>query len=710
VKIGTKILWTLLGLSVVMALGGAFAVSRQRAASALGAAKEAESVAGALSLLIEADTEPSRAISKQVISRLYETLGRDVEVVDRRRMIVADVIPSEIGTRESDLGDLLDATLRDGKIQTKFTNNPGHGMRQVAVPIRTQSGEIEGAVVVEYSSFYDEMMAATNKMLRQVIIASLGGVSVTALLALYLGTSIATPLRQLTKAAAGFAAGQSGLPMPGPRKDEIGDLTLAFKVMMERRQRGEEELLKARGELETRVTERTSELATANERLQEEVIDRRKAEEAAHQGEERVRQLADDLERERKRIEDIVNGLPAVVFEHWQTRASFVSSYVETMFGYTLEEWLSTPDFWCQRVHPDDKQWALENLPKILASGVNHREKNQFRWVRKDGRIIWTESYMTVICDPVDGAIGIRGFMLDVTEHKKAEEDLIEAHKQLVETSREAGMAEVATNVLHNVGNVLNSVNISAGVVADQVRQSSTQHLSRVSALLKENEGNLGAFLTTDPAGQKLPRFISQLTEQLETEKAELLKELEQLGKNVEHIKDIVAVQQNYASAAGMSHTVGVIELIEDSLRMNAGALMRHDVQLIREYEARPVLQVDKHKVMQVLVNLVRNAKYACDESGRLERRLTVRVTKDERAVRIAVMDNGVGIPPENMTRIFSHGFTTRDKGHGFGLHSSALAAHEMGGALLATSDGAGRGATFTLELPIEPNQSTNGL
>src|SRR5439155_15323102 len=139
-----------------------------------------------------------------------------------------------------------------------------------------------------------------------------------------------------------------------------------------------------------------------------------------------------------------------------------------------------------------------------------------------------------------------------------------------------------------------------------------------------------------------------------------------------------------------------------DALRMNASSLARHDVQVFREYAAQvPEINVEKHKVLQTLVNLVRNAKEACDESGRADKRVTLRVTHDGDCVRIAVVDNGIGIPAENLTRIFNHGFTTRKDGHGFGLHSGALAAKEMGGELSMHSDGAGQGATFTLELPL---------
>jgi len=125
---------------------------------------------------------------------------------------------------------------------------------------------------------------------------------------------------------------------------------------------------------------------------------------------------------------------------------------------------------------------------------------------------------------------------------------------------------------------------------------------------------------------------------------------------------------------------------------------------VVRDYPSKaPEIIVEKHKVLQILVNLIRNAKYACDESNRKEKRLTLQVSRHDERVVIAVADNGVGIRPENMTRIFNHGCTTRKKGHGFGLHSGAIAAKEMGGSLIAASDGDGKGATFTLELPLQP-------
>jgi signal transduction histidine kinase len=161
-------------------------------------------------------------------------------------------------------------------------------------------------------------------------------------------------------------------------------------------------------------------------------------------------------------------------------------------------------------------------------------------------------------------------------------------------------------------------------------------------------------------------------------------------------------MQQSYGQVCGVFENIEVTELLEDTLRLEAGALARHDVSVRRDYSSLPPICTDRHKVLQILINLVRNAKYACDESGRSDKQMILRVTNGEGRVKIAVIDNGVGIPPENLTLIFNFGFTTRKNGHGFGLHSGALAAKELGGSLTARSEGRSLGSVFTLELPCQ--------
>ncbi len=290
-----------------------------------------------------------------------------------------------------------------------------------------------------------------------------------------------------------------------------------------------------------------------------------------------------------------------------------------------------------------------------------------------------------------------------IAEREKVQQEVERVHRELMEISRQAGMAEVATGVLHNVGNVLTSLNVSATLLHDRIADSKIAWVAQLRDLLRDQAGHLGDFIANDPRGRQVPGFVDTLASHLAAEQRELLGELASLRKNVEHIKDIVAMQQNYARVSGVTELVAVTELIEDALRMNEGAFARHAVAVVRDYQARPAITVEKHKVLQILVNLLRNAKYACEESNRADRRIVVRLTAAGGRVRIAVIDNGVGIRPENLTRIFSHGFTTRKTGHGFGLHNGALGARNLGGALMVHSDGPDQGATFTLELPEEP-------
>jgi PAS domain S-box-containing protein len=312
-------------------------------------------------------------------------------------------------------------------------------------------------------------------------------------------------------------------------------------------------------------------------------------------------------------------------------------------------------------------------------------------WKDRDGRIL-----------------GTFGVSRDVTALKEAELELEATHKRLLQASRLAGMAEVATDVLHNVGNVLNSVNVSCSLVIDRVQESSFSNLARIPEIIKENTGRLEEFLTADPKGKHLPEYLASLAQTSEDQKTFLLHELNQLRNHIDHIKQVVSMQQNYAKVAGVEETIEVSQLVGDALHINADALHRHSVAYQKEFEPVPAIMVDKHKVLQILVNLIRNAKYAVSDSPRRDKLMTVRIRrKGEDWVQIEVADNGVGIPPENLTRIFAHGFTTRRDGHGFGLHSGALAARDLGGSLTVHSDGVDKGATFTLELPLKRKQET---
>ncbi len=332
----------------------------------------------------------------------------------------------------------------------------------------------------------------------------------------------------------------------------------------------------------------------------------------------------------------------------------------------------------------------------------------EFIIVRPDGASRVVRSSGQRLTGSAGQPLGALAVIEDITQRREAEEELERVHKQLLVASRHAGMADVATNVLHNVGNVLNSVNVSANLVSDRIRKSKCTGLGRAAGLLTEHAGDLAGFLS-GPQGRHLPAYLQQLAAELVAERDAAVAELSELRNNVEHIKQIVAMQQSYAKRGGITDTVDVRVLAEDSLRMNEGAFSRHGVTIERDFAEVPLIEVDKHKVLQILVNVIRNAKYACSEAQGSDKRVTMRIRATHSELIIAVIDTGIGIPKENLERIFNHGFTTRSEGHGFGLHSSALAAKELGGALRAESAGAGKGATFTLTLPLNRRESPDG-
>jgi len=302
-----------------------------------------------------------------------------------------------------------------------------------------------------------------------------------------------------------------------------------------------------------------------------------------------------------------------------------------------------------------------------------------------------------------DRPVLICGVWLDVTEQKRAEQQLRSLHEQLLDTSRRAGMAEVATGVLHNVGNVLNSVNVSATLIRDRLNHSRVSSVAKAAAMLVAHQADLPAFLTVDPKGKLLPGYLEGVTAHMQKEQQNLIQEADLLAKHVDHIKNIVAMQQSYARVSGAIESLSPAALVEDALLMNMAALRRHEVEVVRQYEPVPPVAVDKHRVMQILLNLIRNAKHAMDEHGNgTIRKLELGIQRQGPDwVVITVRDNGVGIKPEDLTRIFAHGFTTKKDGHGFGLHLGALAAKEMGGELRVESAGPGQGASFRLELPV---------
>jgi len=409
------------------------------------------------------------------------------------------------------------------------------------------------------------------------------------------------------------------------------------------------------------------------------------------------------LANERELLRALLDNSPDhIYFKDAQSR------FIKTSTAQALEFGMATPEGLVGKSDFDvfseeHARPAFEDEQEIIRTGVPMIGKiEKETWI--DGRPdTWALTTKMPLRNRAGRIVGTFGITKNISDLKEAERQVAEVNKQLVEASHLAGMARIATNVLHNVGNVLNSVNVSAALILSRVRASKAPGLARAVQLMEEHADDLGAFLASDPKGKVLPGYLRQLASALVAEQNDAIKELAALGKNVEHIKEIIAAQQAYAGASRLLEKVQVRELVDDALRINAEALAQRRMVVEKEMAPLPELLLDQGRILQILVNLISNAEQAMDGVTDREPRLTVRVELVAgHRLRICVADNGVGIATQALSQVFVHGFTTKKTGHGFGLHSAVIAAHEMGGTLTAHSDGPGTGAAFTLELPVE--------
>jgi PAS domain S-box-containing protein len=442
----------------------------------------------------------------------------------------------------------------------------------------------------------------------------------------------------------------------------------------------------------TELLRRNADLTASVEQLQSEVARRENAEEA--------------LRQERLILHTLIDNLPDAIYaKDYQGRKVMANpADVKNCGCASAEEVMGKTDFdlfprELAELYAADDQIVLKGEPVLWREEYVPGDDGEKHWILTS----------KLPLRAADGTvIGLVGIGRDVTPLKNAEKKLEAIHKDLVRASRIAGMAEVATSVLHNVGNVLNGINVSATLILDRLTKMKIGRVGELAKVLEEHKADLPEFLSNDQRGQQVVGFLRLLAENLEQERAGLRTEIDQLGLKIDHIKQIVSMQQNYSKVAGVVEKTDLVEIVEDAIRIHSGAYARHSVIVEKQYLAKPTIFVDRHKILQILGNLLSNAKYACDGSSEKDKKVVVRVeTVPGNFVRMQVIDNGMGISSENLARIFTQGFTTRREGHGFGLHGSALAAREVGGTLTVASDGPGKGATFTLEIPADDPQSS---
>ena len=399
------------------------------------------------------------------------------------------------------------------------------------------------------------------------------------------------------------------------------------------------------------------------------------------------------------------DSVDAIYFKDLESRFVRVSKYLAQRLGFDApEDLIGKTDF--DVFDYEHAQDARNDELEIIASGEAKEAKLE-REVLPDNEVRWVLTSKMPLKNEQGVIVGTFGISRDISAQKEAEFALEDSNKRLIEASRRAGMAEIAINVLHNIGNVLNSVNISSATSMKLANSIKPEQLSKVAEILEDNAAT-PEFLKSDARGKQIAPYLRGLSEQISKSQSRIVEELQSLSIHVDHIKGILKTQQSYAKSQNLLEDFSLAEVLEDAIQINNDALLRHGIKFDKQIGEDHRMRNDKHRILQIIVNFIRNAKFACDEDPKPEKRISLSTeTTGENELKISVSDNGVGIPKENLKAIFQHGFTTRAEGNGFGLHSCANLASEIGGQVTVSSEGHGKGAVFSLILPIKREAST---
>ena len=288
-----------------------------------------------------------------------------------------------------------------------------------------------------------------------------------------------------------------------------------------------------------------------------------------------------------------------------------------------------------------------------------------------------------------------------ISEIEKIAERLRKAEEELEDKSQNEGMAEIAAGVLHNVANVLSSVNSSNTFIQDTAKYSKVDGLIKANKLLREHIDHIDQFIFEDPRGKKLLNYYLKLEEPLRKEREDIVTQSERLDEKISIINDVITAQQSHAVSSQITSETVLSEIVESTLSLQEDLVEDYKLDVTTDLKATTPVIAQRSKLIHVLVNFIKNAGESMEENHPENKKLTIKTWEDSYKVYLSVTDNGLGIKGENLDKIFSHTYTTKKKGHGFGLHSSANYMKEMGGKIKVSSEGRGKGTTFTLVFPI---------
>ncbi|MEP3480481.1 MAG: PAS domain-containing protein [Fuerstiella sp.] len=418
-----------------------------------------------------------------------------------------------------------------------------------------------------------------------------------------------------------------------------------------------------------------------------------------HNSRERLR-LSLELEENAKHLETLAlvaqHTSNAVIIADADGKAEWVNDGFTRATGYGLDDVRGSRLDGMLR-GPKTSQETLDNVSSCVERQIPF--SGEIINYTKQGKPFWAGLQINPVTDDSGQVHRFVEILTNINERKEAEKERERLNKELRTAARFAGRAEVATGVLHNVGNVLNSVNVSVTLLKEKLVGNTVSQLAKGVDIMKDHEDDMASFLTTDPRGRHFPKFLAQVSDALLKERQAKINEVDCLVSNVEHIREIVTAQQSSASRQRMIEPIDIKDLIDSAIKLNDSSLVRHDISIVTQIDELPMPRSEHHELLQILVNLIKNAKEACEDCD--SRIVTVSARQEADSICIDVSDSGIGIEASRLGNLFQHGFTTKAGGHGFGLHASAITATELGGSLSANSDGVGCGATFTLRVPL---------
>ncbi len=546
--------------------------------------------------------------------------------------------------------------------------------------LRTQVQPVTHQLQILFEDTADNLLNAAfdngqelTRSLYEIRISSFIGMALTLLtgllLALRFTHSIVPPIQRLMSAAGQVAEGDLNAEVMVTSNDEIGQLGHSFNTMVNH--------LRLAAMTEQQML---SELQILNQDLENRVN-------------ERTRDLEESEIKIRAVLDNIGEGI--LVLDESGTIES-LNPAAMTIFALESDEAIGLHSTLLAGGYDVDKFAEPEQQS-------DNQQPKECLGLRSDGNTFPME---IVVSGMLIGHKRMRVCIVrDITTRKETEQTLADAQNQLVDAAHKSGMADMATGVLHNIGNILNSVNLASEEIHRISDNSKISGLLKACDMLLKNTDNMNEFLTQDARGKKLPEYFIKMGKVLNTEISSIQKESKELIAKTTMMKEVISTQQNYARSGFHNEQLNLSELVEDALKIQDASLKKWGIKLDTQFTSTPACIGQKSKLLQVITNLIKNAKEAMsnnDQFNKPKEMLIETGMANDTAVYLKIKDNGCGINKEQLTKIFNHGFTTKETGHGFGLHTCANAMTEMKGALKVDSKGTQKGACFTVILPVK--------